>query len=179
MSEADSLFEAYLRAAGVDPDVDPEMQGTPRRFTQLLQEWFVPGGDPPKLNPVPTKPGDGDIVMIRDLPFHSLCAHHIVPFFGTIGIAFEPDQTLVGFGGVNRLIQFLARRPQLQERLVAEIADRLVEELQPKGVVVVSVARQMCMELNGTPSGTRTVASTTRGSLGGETGQAIALKLAE
>jgi GTP cyclohydrolase I len=179
MSDASTLFEEYLRAAGIEPEDDPEMRGTPRRFTELLQEWFTPGGEPPVLSPVPTKPNDGDLVIVRDLAFHSLCAHHIVPFFGTIGIAFEPRDTLVGFGGLNRMVQFLSRRPQLQERLVTQIADRVVEQLNPKGVVVVSVARQMCMELNGTPAGTKTVATATRGSLRGEPGRAIALRLAE
>ncbi len=179
MTDSDQLFRQYLDSLGIDASADPEMDGTPRRFSGLLRDWFMPGAPIPQLNPIPTKPGSDDLVIVRDIAFHSLCAHHITPFFGTLAIAFEPDTTLVGFGGLNRLVQAIARRPQLQERLVAQIADALVEQLSPRGVTVVCRARQMCMELTGTPAHTETVATASRGSLVGANGRALALSLSK
>lgn len=174
---APDAFERYLRALGIEPADDPEMAETARRFSDLLTDWFVPGRAPSTLTAIPTQPGEDDLVIVRDVAFRSLCAHHILPFFGSISIAFEPDQTLVGFGGLSRLVDSLCRRPQLQERLVAEIADRLVTELAPKGVLVVCRARQMCMEFNGTPAGTETITTASRGTLAGRAGRELTLRL--
>ena len=176
MSAADA-FSAYLRALGINAAQDPEMAETARRFSALLEDWFVPNREAASLNAIPTAPGKDDLVIVRDISFRSLCAHHILPFFGTVSIAFEPDNMLVGFGGLSRLVDSLCRRPQLQERLVADIADRLVAELQPKGVLVVACARQMCMEFNGSPAGTQTIASASRGTLGGPVGRELVLQL--
>lgn len=177
MADSDQLFTDYLLSLGIDPSADPEMNGTSRRFSELLTQWFIPNAPIPSLHPIPTQAGNDDLVIVQDLTFHSLCAHHITPFFGTVSIAFEPDRTLVGFGGINRLVQALARRPQLQERLVAQIADTLAEQLAPKGIVVACQARQMCMELTGTPAHTETIAIASRGTLAGDAGRAIALQL--
>ncbi|MFT6398765.1 MAG: GTP cyclohydrolase I [Bradymonadia bacterium] len=179
MTDSDQLFTDYLLSLGIDLSADAETAGTPRRFSELLKDWFVPDTPVPILHPIPTEAGSDDLVIVRDIAFHSLCAHHITPFFGTISIAFEPDKKLVGFGGLNRLAQALARRPQLQERLVAQIADALFEQLSPKGILVVCQARQMCMELTGTPAHTETVAIASRGTLRGSAGRPLALQLSK
>ena len=87
--------------------------------------------------------------MLADLPFHSLCAHHLVPFFGEVTVSYIPNGRVGGLGGIARLVEHFARQPQLQERMTAQIADAVWEQLRPRGVLVGSTARQMCMEMRG------------------------------
>jgi GTP cyclohydrolase IA len=86
---------------------------------------------------------------VRDLPFYSMCVHHFVPFFGHAHVAYLPGKRLIGLSGVARILEFYARRPQLQERLTAQVADHIVRLLKPRGVVVVIEARHLCMEMRG------------------------------
>ncbi|MCB9520449.1 MAG: GTP cyclohydrolase I [Myxococcales bacterium] len=158
-------FAAFLRALGLDVDGDPELRDTPARVTELLRERFDPAAPVAELSVIDTPPSNRDLVVVRDLRFHSLCVHHVTPFFGTCTVAFVPNGRLAGFGGIDRLVQSVARRPQLQERMVAQIADALVAQLAPTGVAVIARARQMCMELTGTHPGAETLAIARRGSL--------------
>jgi GTP cyclohydrolase I len=89
------------------------------------------------------------VVVVRDLPFHSLCVHHFVPFFGRAHVAYLPGSRIVGISGAARLLAYYARRPQLQERLTTQIADHLERLVQPRGVAVVIEARHLCMEMRG------------------------------
>ena len=86
---------------------------------------------------------------MRDLPFYSLCVHHFVPFFGHAHVAYLPGRKLVGLSGVARVLEFYARRPQLQERLTAQVADHLMRLLKARGVAVVIEGRHLCMEMRG------------------------------
>lgn len=176
---AEALFAEYLQALGLSPDADPELTGTPERFTALLRERFRASHPLPVLEPLATEPENDDLVVIKGLQFHSLCVHHITPFFGTVAVAFVPDRKLVGFGAIHRLLSAAAARPQLQERLTAIIADRIDADLAPRGLVVASRARQMCMELTGTPAGAETFSVVARGALGDEAGRTLGLKLLE
>ncbi len=88
-------------------------------------------------------------MVLRDLPFHSLCAHHLLPFFGTADVAYRPAERIVGLGAVPRLLKSFARRPQLQERLGQHLARELQQQLGARGVVVRLTARQLCMEMRG------------------------------
>ena len=86
---------------------------------------------------------------MRDLEFHSLCVHHFVPFFGRAHVAYVPGERIVGISGPARLVDYYSRRPQLQERMGAQIADHLERLVRPRGVAVILVARHLCMEMRG------------------------------
>lgn len=146
------------------PD-DPELAHTPERVAKLWAHWLVP---PPRPEIRPIEATDAGPVIIRDLRFHSMCAHHLVPFFGTLHVAFVPDGRIVGFGCVGRLLDWSARRPQLQERMVNQIADELQEVLQARNLVVVAEARQMCVELNDPGRAPSTIAIAGRGGWAGD-----------
>ncbi len=127
---------------------DPECAGTAERFAELLRA-YAPGRPMPALDVLVTE--SHDPVLLRDLPFHSLCAHHLLPFFGTATIAIEPAGRIAGLGAIPRALKAFARRPQLQERLGAQLAAFLGEGLGAS-VVVHLRARQLCMEMRGVES---------------------------
>jgi GTP cyclohydrolase I len=147
-----------IRALGLDPATEPELLATPERVADLYAEIFAgldPGAEPDPATFAATDAGprsgkrSDDLVIVRDLPFYSLCVHHFVPFFGHAHVAYLPGKRLIGLSGVARILEFYARRPQLQERLTAQVADHLVRLLAPRGVVVVIEARHLCMEMRG------------------------------
>ncbi len=141
---------ALIRALGLDPATEPELLATPERVADFYAEAF--GGlraPAPSLAVFPAPPGARDLVVVRALPFHSMCVHHFVPFFGHATIAYLPGDTLMGISGAARLLAHHARRPQLQERLGAGIADAMEQALKPRGVAVVLEARHLCMEMRG------------------------------
>ena len=140
-----------IRALGLEVGAEPELAGTPARVAELYAELFSgldPGAEP-ELVTFPNEGGGDDLVVVRDLPFHSLCVHHFVPFFGHAHVAYLPNTKIVGISGAARLLAFYERRPQLQERLGTQIADHLERILQPRGVAVVLEARHLCMEMRG------------------------------
>ncbi len=127
---------------------DPEGAGTAARWLSVLEE-FQPGKPPPPLDTFDA-PGE-DEVRLRGLPFHSLCAHHLLPFFGEAEVVYIPAGKLAGLGAVARALRHFARQPQLQERLGAQLADHLHATLG--GPVAVRLrARQLCMEMRGAES---------------------------
>lgn len=145
-------FRALLCALGLDPEADPELRDTPERASTLLREWFVPVVELPALRPIAVEGEARDIVVLRDLPYHAICAHHVVPFFGHAHIAYLPEERIAGFGAFAEVLGAASRGPQLQERLAARIADHLHAELAPAGLVVRLDARQLCMEMAGARS---------------------------
>jgi len=144
-----------IRSLGLDAATEPELAQTPARVADLYQEIFagLAPANEPDLATFPRPPGGGgeggELVVVRDLPFHSLCVHHFVPFFGRAHVAYLPDAKLIGISGVARVLEHFARRPQLQERITAQVADRLENVLAPRGVAVVLEARHLCMEMRG------------------------------
>lgn len=154
---SDTSAERYrdlLHALGLDPASDPELRDTPERASALLREWFVPVQALPELRPIPLEnpAGAKDIVVLRDLPYHAMCAHHVVPFFGHVHIAFLPERSIAGFGAFAEILAAACRGPQLQERLAARLADHLQAQLEPVGLVLRMDARQLCMEMAGARS---------------------------
>ena len=139
-----------LRALGLSAAREPELAQTPARVADLYRE-VLSGLDPTNHPDLATFPhaGQGDLVIVRDLEFHSLCVHHFVPFFGRALVAYLPGDTLVGISGAARLLEHYSRRPQLQERLGQQIADHLETLIRPRGVAVVLEARHLCMEMRG------------------------------
>ena len=157
-----------IHALGLDASREPELKDTPGRVADLYAELFA-GLDPasvPELATFPHPAGAGDdLVVVRDLPFHSLCVHHLVPFFGHAHIAYLPAGRIIGISGAARLLDHYARRPQLQERLTAQIADHLERLVAPRGVAVVLEARHLCMEMRGIRKPGRVETRVVRGAL--------------
>lgn len=141
-----------IRALGLDAKTEPELLATPARVADLYAEALAgldPAGEP-DLATFPSPPGSGDqLVVLRGLRFHSLCVHHLVPFFGSAEVAYLPGDRLIGASGPAHLLERYARRPQLQERITAQVADHLERALSPRGVAVVLRARHLCMEMRG------------------------------
>lgn len=143
---AEDLFARYLKELGFEGD--PEMAATPSYFTELMRS-MVPG----ELEPMSLfdSAGQGPVV-VRDMPFYSLCAHHLLPFFGHASVVYTPGDRVAGFSSIARVVQHFSQRPQLQERLVEQIAESLWTGMAPRGVLVKLTARQLCMEMRGTRS---------------------------
>jgi GTP cyclohydrolase I len=150
---------------------DPEREGlrqTPQRVARMYAEIFDGvGRDPGDV--VDAFFGDEhyqEIVMVRDIPFYSSCEHHLVPFHGKAHVAYIPQGRVTGLSKLARLIEGFARRPQMQERLTAQVADALMHRLDPLGVMVVIEAEHLCMSMRGVRKpGSITVTSAVRGSL--------------
>jgi GTP cyclohydrolase I len=161
---------ALIRALGLSERDEPELRDTPARVADLYAE-VLSGLDPgavPELATFPHTPAggtDGDLVVVRDMPFHSLCVHHLVPFFGRAHVAYLPGDRIIGISGAARLLEHYARRPQLQERLTAQIADHLERLVAPRGVAVMLEARHLCMEMRGIRKPGRVETRVVRGAL--------------
>ncbi|HYM79915.1 MAG TPA: GTP cyclohydrolase I [Candidatus Limnocylindria bacterium] len=157
-----------IRSLGLDPAAEPELLQTPARVADLYREAFSglePNADLELATFEVTGAARDQVVTVRDLPFYSLCIHHFVPFFGHAQISYLPGERLLGISGVARLLERYARRPQLQERLTAEIADHLERVLAPRGVAVVLEARHLCMEMRGIRKRGRVETRLVRGAL--------------
>lgn len=138
-----------LQALGEDPQREG-LQDTPRRVAKMYRELFSGlATDPAEhLARVFHEPYD-EVVLLRDIDFHSLCEHHLLPFHGRAHVAYLPDGQVVGLSKLARTVEAFARRPQVQERMTCQIADALMEHLAPKGAAVVIEAEHMCMKMRG------------------------------
>lgn len=156
-----------LEAIGEDPDREG-LQETPRRVADMYAEIFAGmGADPAAHLQVLFSETHDELILVRHIPFYSLCEHHLVPFFGHAHLAYIPDGGRVtGLSKLARTVEVFARRPQMQERLTSQIADALMEHLRPKGVGVVVEAEHLCMSMRGVAKpGAQTVTSAVRGLL--------------
>jgi GTP cyclohydrolase I len=154
-----------LRELGLDLE-DPNLRDTDLRVAKMYLEMFsgLAQGARPTVTCFPNSEGYSSMVMERDIPFYSLCAHHLVPFYGHAHLAYVPDKKIVGLSKLARILEFYAKRPQLQERLTEQVVTFLVEELQPLGAMVVVQARHLCVEMRGVKKpGAVTVTSAIRG----------------
>ncbi len=158
--------EMILEAVGEDPKREG-LVGTPKRVANMYAELF--GGlhqDASKhLQTCFLEDGHDEIVLVKDISFYSMCEHHLLPFYGKAHVAYLPSGgRIVGLSKLVRVIETVARRPQLQERLTSNVADIITEELKPKGVVVVVEAEHLCMSIRGVGKpGSVTVTSAVRG----------------
>jgi GTP cyclohydrolase I len=152
-----------LVALGHDP-ISEHLQETPGRVARAFQELLTPAHFDPTC--FPNDEGYDELVMVRDIPFHSLCEHHLLPFVGRAHVAYLPKDRILGLSKLARVVELFSRNLQVQERMTQQIADWLQEQLAPRGVGVVLEAEHMCMRLRGvrTP-GTMTVTSALRGTL--------------
>jgi GTP cyclohydrolase I len=150
-----------LEALGADPE-DEGLRDTPRRMAAAYAELLTP--EPFDMTTFPNDEGYDELVVVRDIPFHSLCMHHLLPFHGRATVAYIPGERILGLSKLARVVELFARDLQLQERLTTQVAGWLEQRLQPKGVGVVLEAEHMCMSLRGVQKpGARTVTSALHG----------------
>ncbi|MGB9662196.1 MAG: GTP cyclohydrolase I FolE [Moorellaceae bacterium] len=156
-----------LEAIGEDPEREG-LRNTPRRVARMYQEVFAGlEQDPAEAFSVLYTEQHEELVLVKDIPFYSMCEHHFLPFFGKVHLGYIPRKgRVVGLSKLVRGIEIYAKRPQLQERLTKQIADALMEYVRPLGVMVIIEAEHMCMTMRGVKKpGSVTVTSAVRGVL--------------
>lgn len=159
----EAATRALLLALGQAPDA-PGTTDTPRRVAKAWAEMLSP--EPFAATTFENDGGYDELVVVKDIPFWSLCEHHLLPFHGVAHVAYLPGERIVGLSKLARVVDTFSRDLQVQERLTSQIADWLSDTLQPKGVGVVLEAEHLCMVVRGVKkSGSRTVTSALRGLL--------------
>ncbi len=157
---------SIIEAIGEDP-LRKSIKDTPQRVAEMYAELFSGLDVDPKAElVVDFEEGYEEMVILRDIPFYSMCEHHLLPFYGVAHVGYipSPDGRVVGISKLARVVEICARRPQLQERMTQQIADAIFEALQPKGVGVVIQAEHLCMVMRGIKKpGTTVITSSVRG----------------
>ena len=163
-SKIEQAVEMILEAIGEDKTREG-LKDTPARVARMYEELTAGYSDDASVHLARTfSEQGGDFVLEKDISFSSTCEHHLMPFFGKVHIAYVPDGKVVGLSKLARVVEVFAKRLQLQERMNAEIADAIWQELSPKGVFVVVEAEHTCMTARGIKKvGSKTVTTTTRG----------------
>ncbi len=154
-----------IEGIGEDPE-RPGLRRTPERVAALYEEIFSGLVDSPEdiLKPMEGETHD-EMVLLKDIPFYSVCEHHLLPFAGRAHIAYIPEGgRIVGISALARALEVFAKRPQVQERLTTQLADLLMKRLRPKGCMVIVDAEHLCISMRGIKKpGSRTVTSAVRG----------------
>ncbi len=154
-----------IEGIGEDPE-RPGLRRTPERIAEMYEEIFSGLQSSPEeiLKPMEGERHD-EMVLLKDIPFYSVCEHHLLPFAGKAHIAYIPEGgRIVGISALARALEIFAKRPQVQERLTAQLADLIMEKLRPKGCMVIIDAEHLCMSMRGIKKpGSRTVTSAVRG----------------
>jgi len=153
-----------LEAIGENPTREG-LRETPRRIAEMYEELFAGlHQDPREVLSTSFQESHREMVILKNIPFYSLCEHHFLPFHGRAHVGYVPEGRIVGASKIARAVDILARRPQLQERLTGQIADAIMEGLSPDGVAVVIEAEHLCMTMRGVQKpGTTLVTSAIRG----------------
>ena len=168
MSDFEKLQETVyqlLELVGENPDREGLLD-TPKRVAKMYQEVFSGlGRDPKDEFTAVFSEGHEEVVLVKDIPFHSMCEHHLLPFYGVAHVAYLPSNGKVtGLSKLARAVEVASKRPQLQERLTAQIATALDEALSPEGVFVMVEAEHMCMTMRGIKKpGSKTVTTAAKG----------------
>lgn len=151
---------------GIGEDISrPGLKDTPERVARMYGEIFsgLKTPDEDLLKPIEGENHD-EMVLLRDIPFYSICEHHLLPFFGKAHIAYIPNGKIVGISELVKALELLAKRPQVQERLTSQLADIISQKLKPKGCMVIIDAEHLCMSMRGIKKpGSKTVTSAVRG----------------
>ncbi len=160
----EDAVHAILRAVGEDPD-RPGLVDTPRRVARMYKEMFAGLHSDPARHLKVTFPETYDeMVLVRDITFHSMCEHHLLPFNGVAHVAYIPNGRVTGLSKLARVVDEVARRPQVQERMTQQVADLIEQQLQTSGVAVIVKAEHSCMSIRGIRKpGSLTVTSALRG----------------
>ncbi len=157
---------AIIKAIGDDPGREG-LADTPRRVAEMYAELFVGlDMDPREELTVGFEEGHREMIILRDIPFYSMCEHHLLPFYGVAHVGYIPNDTgrVVGASKIARVVEIVARRPQIQERMTTQIADAINEGIKPDGVGVVIEAEHLCMIMRGIKKpGSTVVTSALRG----------------
>ena len=167
MVDQDKIRQAVrILLEGIGEDITREgLMDTPDRIARMYEELFA-GMEEDAGNYLNKTfhAKDCDMVIEKDITFHSICEHHMLPFFGKVHIAYIPDGKVVGLSKLARTVEVFARRLQLQEQLTGQIADALMEHMKPQGVLVMAEAEHMCMTMRGIKKpGRKTVTLARRG----------------
>ncbi len=151
---------------GIGDDITrPGLKDTPARVARMYLEIFsgLKTADDDLLKPIEGENHD-EMVLLKDIPFYSVCEHHLLPFFGKAHIAYIPSGKIVGISELVKALELLAKRPQVQERLTSQLADIILQRLKPKGCMVIIDAEHLCMSMRGIKKpGSKTVTSAVRG----------------
>lgn len=173
MVDQNKIKEAVtLFLEGIGEDINREgLKETPERIARMCTELFEGIGQDAKEHLSKTFTVDNsEIVLEKNITFYSICEHHLLPFYGRAHIAYVPKGRVVGLSKLARTVEVYARRPQIQEQMTAQIADALMDYLQPEGVMVSLEAEHMCMTMRGIKKpGSKTVTMATRGCFGENT----------
>lgn len=154
-----------LEAIGEDPGREG-LRATPERVARMYAELFSGLAADPRseVQTIFTDDNYDEIVLVRDIPFYSMCEHHLMPFTGRAHTAYVPDRGVLGISKLARAVEVFSRRPQVQERLTNQVADLIEEAVEPKGVAVVIEAEHTCMTMRGIRKpGSRVITSAMRG----------------
>lgn len=164
--KAEEAVAMLLEAIGEDPG-RPGLKDTPRRVAAMYREIFAGlHQDPEAVLDVSFEEGHDEMIMVKDIPLTSMCEHHLVAFVGKAHVAYIPskDGRITGLSKLARVVDLVAKRPQVQERLTTQIADAIEGALRPRGVLVVIEAEHLCMSMRGVRKpGHSTVTSAVRG----------------
>jgi GTP cyclohydrolase IA len=161
LAAAERAARDLLAALGADL-ASPGLRETPRRVAAAYAELLTP--EPFNLTTFPNDEGYDELVLVRDIPFQSLCMHHLLPFHGVAHVAYLPAERIIGLSKLARVVEHYSRDLQVQERLTKQVAACISDELQPKGVGVVLEAEHLCMSMRGVQkAGARTVTSALHG----------------
>lgn len=149
MEDAQDLIREIIDLIGDDPDREGLLE-TPKRVIKSWDQLFSGyKQDPADIMKTFTEGSCDEMVILKDIEFYSTCEHHMIPFFGKISIGYIPNGKVLGISKLARLVEIYARRLQIQERLVTDIADTIMKYLQPKGCMVVCEAKHLCMVARG------------------------------
>lgn len=160
----EKAFGDVLKAMGEKVSSRPELEETPKRIAESYLELFSGVYEDPTSYLKKTYKASSSNVVVENIDFYSMCEHHFLPFFGKIHLAYLPNEKIVGFGSLLRVIDTLVKRPQIQERLAEEIADIIYENLECQGVLVVIAAKHLCMTMRGeTKENSQIITSVSRG----------------
>ena len=156
---------SIIEAIGEDPQREGLLE-TPRRVAEMYQEFFSGlEQDPAEVLATGFEEGHQEMVVFKDISFHSICEHHFLPFYGAAHIGYIPKGRVVGASKMARALDILARRPQLQERLTTQLVDAIYKTVQPEGVAAILTAEHMCMSIRGVKKpGSKIVTSASKGS---------------
>ncbi|GAA1453304.1 GTP cyclohydrolase I FolE [Nesterenkonia lacusekhoensis] len=164
----EAAVREILLAVGEDPDREG-LKETPARVARAYEESFKGlTQDPADLLGTTFDIGHEELVLVRDVPFYSMCEHHLVPFYGHAHIGYipSPEGKVTGLSKLARLVDIFAKRPQIQEQLTTQVVDALVEHLEPQGAIVVIEGEHLCMSMRGVSKpGAKTITSAVRGQL--------------
>jgi GTP cyclohydrolase IA len=164
-AQIEEAVRLILEAIGEDPNREGVLD-TPKRVAKMYEEVFSGLNEDPKQHfETIFSEEHEELVLVKDIPFYSMCEHHLVPFYGKAHVAYIPrNGRVTGLSKLARAVEAVAKRPQLQERITSTVADSMMEKLEPHGVMVVVEAEHMCMTMRGVKKpGSKTITTAVRG----------------